>query len=114
MRDILHIDDLYSLISEQLNDINLHNGQIYNVGGGKELSVSLCELTRLCQEVVGKEIEITSIVENRNADVPYYISDCNKVKKVTGWSPKISLKEIVCEITTWINANKEILKPILS
>lgn len=114
VRDILHVHDLYELLSLQIGDLNGHNGRIYNVGGGGELSLSLLELTELCRQVTGNEIEIDSVTKNREADIPYYVSDCARVRKATGWCPRISLKEIIGEIADWIRENKEMLKPILS
>lgn len=114
VRDILHIDDLYRLICLQLKEIEKHSGKIYNVGGGNELSISLCELTKLCQEITQSKIKINSIMENRDADIPYYVTDFSKVKKATGWKPEKSLKETIKEIADWIYENKQNLKPILS
>ena len=114
VRDILHIDDLYELLSIQIRNISNLNGQIYNVGGGKDISISLCELTSYCEEFTGNKMGINSIVENRAADIPYYISDNTKVKDATGWKPKICVRETLQEIVDWINQDKETLKTILS
>ena len=40
VRDILHVDDLYDLLTVQLQDIGRHRGMIYNVGGGAASSGS--------------------------------------------------------------------------
>jgi CDP-paratose 2-epimerase len=65
VRDILHIRDLYELLRVQLNNLSDFSGQVFNVGGGKEISTSLCELTYLCREVSGNQISISSEPENR-------------------------------------------------
>lgn len=114
VRDILHINDLYDLISLQIKDLTIHNGQIYNVGGGHELSISLRELTELCQQITGNSIPIKPVSKNREADIPYYVTDNSKVCRATDWRPKISLKEIIQEVADWIKENRQILKPILS
>jgi CDP-paratose 2-epimerase len=113
VRDILHINDLYNLLCLQTRNIQNCNGQIFNVGGGREKSISLCELSGLCQEITGNKIKIDSSVENRAVDIPYYISDCTKVQSMTGWRPEISIRRIIQEITDWITQNKEMLMPIL-
>ncbi len=114
VRDLLHVDDLYDLLKLQLAQMDKHNGVIYNVGGGKEVSVSLCELTRLCQEITGNTIPVKAVTETRAADIPYYITDYSKVSAACSWKPKRSVREIIVEIQTWIQGNKELLKPILS
>ena len=58
VRDILHVDDLVDLILRQIDILPEISGEVFDVGGGRETSVSLRELTRLCQEVAGNEIEI--------------------------------------------------------
>ena len=114
VRDILHVQDLYELLRIQMNDLAHYTGQIYNVGGGKETSTSLLELTGLCQEVTGNRITMGSEPETRPGDVPWYMSDCSKVHMATGWKPRRILSEIVEEIAVWIEEYKEALRPILT
>ena len=114
VRDILHVDDLYRLILLQLSELEKHNGQIYNVGGGREISVSLCELTALCQGATGNKLPIGSVLENREGDIPLFISDSTKVIENTGWERHHSVQQIVEEITSWITDHRDQLSPILS
>ena len=113
VRDILHVRDLYELLNIQLNNVSRFSGQTYNVGGGKNNSVSLLELTSLCRKATGNHVEILKEPETRAGDIPWYISDCNKVQSYTGWQPTTSIIEIVNEITTWIRENRNDLQPIL-
>lgn len=112
-RDMLHVADLYRLIDWQLHNIDKVNGEILNAGGGVEVSASLQELTQICQEVTGKTIPIKQVTENRPADIRLYITDNTKVTNLTGWKPEIGMKQIVQEITEWLEENKEALEPIL-
>lgn len=114
VRDILHVADLYELLKRQLQDMDRHNGAIYNVGGGLERSVSLRELTDFCQRISGKHIPIDSVEETREADIPYYISDCRKVQNATGWKPQRTPPEILEEIATWIEQHAEQLRHVLA
>jgi CDP-paratose 2-epimerase len=114
VRDILHVDDLFQLLKRQYQHLDKHNGRVYNVGGGQELSLSLCELTGLCEKYSGKKIKINAVKETRVADIPYYITDNSKVESSTGWSPSISKESIIEEITRWVSENKTLLKDILS
>jgi len=114
VRDVLHVQDLYRLIEHQIDTIDAHNGEIYNVGGGREQSISLCELTSLCQKYTGNTIEIRGVDADRAGDIRLYISDHSKITKKTGWKPEISVERTIEEIATWIQNNKEQLRPILS
>ena len=112
-RDMLHIDDLYNLIDWQLHNIEKINGEILNAGGGVMSSASLQELTKICQEVTGKTIPIKVVPENRTADIRLYITDNTKVTQLTGWEPKIGVRQIVEDIHAWLHQNREALEPIL-
>ncbi|MFH1776641.1 MAG: NAD-dependent epimerase/dehydratase family protein [Candidatus Omnitrophota bacterium] len=114
VRDILHIQDLYQLIRIQIKRLNSLSGNIFNVGGGIERSVSLCELTQLCQQIIGQKIKITSINKTRQGDIPYYVSDCRRVENITGWKQKKNLADIVSDVYLWLKENEKVLKPIFS
>lgn len=114
VRDILHIKDLYRLLDIQLDNIESHSGKIYNVGGGLSQSISLLELTKLCQKYTGNEIPITSISNDRKGDIRTYITDNSNVAEKTGWKPEITIDKIIEEISIWIEENSEQLRPILA
>ncbi|WPD21676.1 MAG: GDP-mannose 4,6-dehydratase [Candidatus Electrothrix scaldis] len=107
VRDVLHFDDLFLLIDRQLHDIKHHSGNIYNVGGGIENSLSLLETTEICRELTGNTIEVISDSTSRPADIKYYVSDCAKVKSATGWVPKKKPDKILEEIWMWIKKNEK-------
>lgn len=114
VRDILHVKDLYNLLEIEIDNMDIHNGEIYNVGGGLERCISLLELTTLCQKYTGNEIPIENIFEDRAGDIRIYITDNSKVTGKTGWRPKITIDQTVEEIYNWIKNNSELLRPILS
>jgi CDP-paratose 2-epimerase len=114
VRDILHIEDLYRLLVIQLNRLDKLNGHIFNVGGGRAISVSLKELTQLCERATGNRLEIQSVPDTRPADIPLYLSDCRKAREWTGWMPSISPIEIITQVTAWISDNRTQLEPILT
>ncbi len=113
VRDMLHIDDLYRLLAIQIKNLSEYNGEIFNVGGGLEVSLSLRELTALCEEITGNRIEISKEKENRQADIPFYVTDNSKISKMSGWAPRIKPQDIVKDIYSWIVTNENILKGVL-
>lgn len=86
---------------------------MFNVGGGNEISVSLRELTDYCSKITGNKISITSVPENRQADIRIYLTNNYKVSQRTGWKPEIGVEEILKEIYYWIQENETTLRPIL-
>ncbi|MCC6570037.1 MAG: NAD-dependent epimerase/dehydratase family protein [Chitinophagales bacterium] len=113
VRDMLHTADLFRLIDWQMHHLEEINGEIFNVGGGREISVSLQELTMLSREVTGHTIPIHEVPENRTADIRIYITDNTKVTEKTGWKPEIGPRQIIQEIYEWMKENEAQLASIL-
>lgn len=114
VRDLLHPKDLFNLIELQSAQIDRVNGDIFNAGGGLEISTSLKEFTQHCEKVTGNSINIGSNLEAALVDVPYYISDYTKVKNALGWAPQIGVEDIVKDIANWIGKNESKLKEIFT
>jgi len=114
VRDLIHIDDIFEAIKIQIENIDKYSGKIFNLGGGKENSLSLMEMTEICQKISGNKIKIKSEKKDRPNDVRIYISDCSKFKKESGWKCRKNTKIIFQEIYEWIKNNKESLKNILN
>jgi CDP-paratose 2-epimerase len=113
VRDILHIDDLVSLIDIQIHNIEKFEKKIYNAGGGIENSISLAEMTSICERITGNKISIESIPETRQADLRIFITDNTQINEEIGWRPQKSVETLFRDIYTWIKENEEQLKPIL-
>ncbi len=114
VRDFIHIDDLYRAIASQLNNFDDYTQDVFNIGGGLENSVSLLELTKLCQEITGNTIPIESVKEDRPADLRFFITDSTKFLEKSGLSWEKDALQTVQEIYDWIKANEKQLEPILS
>lgn len=112
VRDFLHIDDAVRFVSSQVEEFGAFGTQTLNVGGGQNGSMSLLELTTECERVTGNKLQIGSVKETRQADVPYYVSDSRKAGE-KGWKPLKSNKTLVEETFSWISRNETILKKIL-
>ncbi len=112
-RDVLHPDDLFALIERQLDTVESWEAQIYNVGGGPRLAVSLCELTSLCREVTGSSVPIGRDPETASVDIPYYVSDTEEVSRTYRWSPKRTVRETVKDISNWIGRHQDELADVL-
>jgi CDP-paratose 2-epimerase len=114
VRDILHVNDLYRLVDWQIHNMEKVNGEVFNVGGGINSSVSLKELTAHCNSLTGNTIVINSIDQNRKADIPIYITDNSKINEFSGWMPSYTVEETLQDILNWMKENEEMLRPILA
>ena len=110
IRDVIHISDVCKLIALQIKKINNIYNLTINVGGGEKNAISLKNLTKLCQDITSNKIKISSIKTTSEYDIPYYITDNSKVKKIYKWTPTKSFLQIIQDVYIWMLSNKKILK----
>jgi CDP-paratose 2-epimerase len=114
VRDILHVQDLCELIDLQINNLDSYSGCLFNAGGGLSGSLSLREMTGICEEVTGNRIEIPSSKEDRPADIRIFITDSSRLMAHSGWKPRQSPRQIISDIFDWIKQEEQFLRPILA
>jgi len=109
VRDALFIDDICKLVEMEIDSIDKVKGQVFNIGGGKDISLSLIEATSLVEREFNRKMKISIIEEPRKADHVIYISDIRKIKEAIGWEPKIGVEEGYQQIIRWVTNNVELL-----
>jgi CDP-paratose 2-epimerase len=114
VRDLLHVNDLLELVDYQLKHFSTLNGDVLNVGGGAEVSLSLLETTKICEALTGQQIPIQGMTEERLGDTPIFIADSSIIRQKTGWSPQRTAYQTLEEIYHWIVEYEVQLRPILS
>ncbi|PIQ91265.1 MAG: 3-beta hydroxysteroid dehydrogenase [Candidatus Omnitrophica bacterium CG11_big_fil_rev_8_21_14_0_20_41_12] len=112
VRDLLHVDDLCRLIDLQVNSLSKFSGNTYNVGGGREVSLSLSETTTLCREITGNKIKVGRDLRNRSGDIAIYLTNNKKVTQELKWKPQKSASIILNDIFNWIRSNEAQLKKL--
>jgi CDP-paratose 2-epimerase len=95
VRDALHPADLADLIERQLRSSDA--GGIWNVGGGPSNAMSLAQLSAWCTDRLGNR-QVLADPEQRRWDVPWVVMDTTRVKGRFGWTPTISVMDILDEI----------------
>jgi CDP-paratose 2-epimerase len=113
VRDLLHVEDLLELVDRQVVELDELHGDVFNVGGGQACSLSLRELTALCQGITGHSVPVTPEPETRRADVRIYLSDCAKVERRFGFQPRHTPAAIVEDIARWVTAHRGALERVL-
>ncbi len=113
VRDVLHITDLCKLIDLQILKIKKIHNDTFNLGGGSKSFISLKNLTKICQNLTGEKIKISSNKRTSIYDIPIYITDNTKISKTYGWKPKKNIFEIVNDTYKWLKNNKKVLKKYL-
>ncbi|MCC6156677.1 MAG: NAD-dependent epimerase/dehydratase family protein [Deltaproteobacteria bacterium] len=74
---------------------NPRPGEVYNLGGGRENSVSVIEAIARFEALTGRKIDTVYIDENRVGDHICYISDLTRLRThFPGWDITVGLDEI--------------------
>jgi CDP-paratose 2-epimerase len=107
VRDLLHVEDLVDLVERQLLDPAAWDGRTFNVGGGRECSLSLQETTAICRRLTGNEVPIEPVLETRQGDVPIYLSDCARLFGLDQWRPRRSAEQVLTDIHEWVASDPE-------
>jgi len=100
VRDVLAVRDLVLAFEKVRTQIEKTAGQIYNVGGGVENSVSLLEVIDEIERVTGKKPCFSS-QRPRPGDQLFYVTDFEKLRKHTGWRPRITVRGNIEMIFDW-------------
>jgi len=109
VRDVIYIDDVFNLLLKQLEKMDDLSGKTFNVGGGIKNSISLNELTTLCQRITGNQVDIKKIPLTSEWDLKTYISDNQKIMDHVNWQPKILVEKTVSNIYKWMIDNPEVI-----
>jgi len=89
-RDFTDVRDIvrgYWLCLEKGED-----GEVYNVGTGKTYSMREILDLLLSMSKIKVKVEVDP-QRLRPSDVPVLLSDCTKLKELTGWQPKIPIRQ---------------------
>ena len=109
VRDVLHANDLVALYESAFKNLNILNGEIFNIGGGIKNSLSILELISYIKEIKNIKSIKYSNIERRKSDQDYFCADINKAKRLLAWEPKISKEEGLNLMIEWINfSNKKL------
>lgn len=112
VRDVLFVEDLCRLVELEAEAMDRLAGQVFNIGGGKENTLSLVEAGRRLERAVGKPLSIRIDPEPRKSDQCIYISDIRKAERLLSWTPKISIEAGYERLLRWMTDHRDKLRPI--
>ncbi len=94
VRDNIHAYDVCLAI--QMFYENPRIASVYNLGGGRENSISVIEVIKKFENLTGRKIEVDYVPKNRIGDHICYISNLSRFKKdYPEWEITRSLDEIL-------------------
>ena len=106
IRDLLFVDDLWDAYDLAVANISKTQGEVFNIGGGIENSISIWkEFSEILERISGKQIQVDR-KDWRPGDQKVYISDISKIRKVLGWNPKVNVENGIARLYKWAEENK--------
>jgi CDP-paratose 2-epimerase len=97
VRDNIHSCDMIQAFEAFRSDPK--SGEVYNIGGGRQNSISVIEAITMIEKISGKKINWSCVNENRIGDHICYISDLSKLKAhFPAWKISRSLESIIDEM----------------
>ena len=97
VRDNLHADDLAEAFARVVQG-GVSKG-VYNMGGGRNSSVSVTEALDLAQDILGREVPRHHNPQSRYGDHMWWISDTRAFQSdYPGWAPRFSARELIARM----------------
>lgn len=108
IRDWLHVDDHCRGILLVL--AGGRPGEIYNIGGGTELTNK--ELTYQLLALMGKDESSIQPVADRLGHDRRYSVDCGKIRNELGYNPQVPFAQGLAEVVQWYVDNESWWRPL--
>ena len=108
VRDWLHVDDHCRGI--WLVAMKGAPGEVYNIGGGKELSN--LELAESILKMMGRDPTRSQFVEDRKGHDLRYSVDITKIANELGYTPQVDFKTGLAETVDWYRNNRAWWDPL--
>jgi dTDP-glucose 4,6-dehydratase len=108
IRDWLHVDDHCRAVALVLDKGRA--AEIYNVGGGTELSNR--RLTELLLAACGADWDQVEFVEDRKGHDRRYSVDITKISEELGYAPAMPFEQGIAETVAWYQNNRAWWEPL--
>ena len=101
VRDVLHGEDLVRLYAAAYQHRERVAGEIFNIGGGLENTLSLLELFQLLGRLTGVSLVFTHNPP-RPSDQKVFVADIRKAARLLNWTPQVSKEEGIARMLKWV------------
>jgi len=108
VRDWLHVDDHTRGIA--LVATGGRAGEIYNIGGGTELTNR--ELTQKLLDATGRDWSYVDAVEDRKGHDLRYSVDISKIRTELGYEPLVPFEQGLADVVEWYRDNRGWWEPL--
>jgi len=105
VRDLLFVDDLCEAYDAAVERIEQASGQVFNLGGGPDNTLSLLELVGHLDRLTGRPLR-PSFAGWRPGDQPVFVADVSRASEGLGWRPRTGVTEGVEKLAAWVQENR--------
>lgn len=102
VRDVLHAEDMIKLYISAPKHIDRAKGQVFNIGGGFNNSLSLLELFEFLEKELNVKLNYTQLPP-RESDQKIFVADIKKANEIFEWKPQVSKEEGIRKMLTWVD-----------
>jgi CDP-paratose 2-epimerase len=103
VRDVLFASDLINCYELAIANISTTKGQVYNIGGGMENSLSLLELFMFLENELSIKMDYKQLPW-RQSDQKVFVAKTDKANKDFGWKPLVTKEEGVRNMISWVKS----------
>jgi CDP-paratose 2-epimerase len=108
VRDVLFVEDLLDAYDAMVRHIDRSAGQIYNIGGGPENTISVwAEFGPILERLLGCEVQVQRM-DWRPGDQCIYVSDIRRAEAELEWRPKVGVREGIATVFEWVRSHEHL------
>jgi CDP-paratose 2-epimerase len=105
VRDILHVDDAVGAYRAVHAAIGAVKGEVFNLGGGPQNSVSILSVLREIEQLTGRPLG-TGFGDWRAGDQLYFVADTRKLSDRLGWQARVRWKSGLQHLADWLREHR--------
>jgi len=113
VRDILFVEDLVDAYDAAFENPQAAVGRAFNIGGGPESILSILELLRHIESVLGHKVTY-SFSDWRPGDQKVFVTNLCLARRQLGWQPKTSVEQGIKLLDGWITENLDTIRAALA
>jgi CDP-paratose 2-epimerase len=111
VRDLLYIDDLVRAYQLAAEHIDVTAGEIYNMGGGPENTISVWnEFAPILERALGRPAPAPAFGDWRPGDQKVFYCDTSKAERDFGWKPQVGVEEGIRRLAEWVQENRRLFE----
>lgn len=101
VRDILHVGDAVAAYRTLLQSIDRFKGRAFNLGGGPENAVSIADVVREIEELIGRRLQ-TVKRDWRAGDQLFFVADTRALTEAVGWRARTNWRAGLRDLHAWL------------